>query len=79
MQPMMQMDKFPMTLIRPLCLIREQLLKEYAQERGFHQQVRNCPFEDASHRDDMKGIITQLEQINPEFEYSLFHAIISHK
>ena len=79
MQPMMQMDKFPMTLIRPLCLIREQLLKEYAQERGFHQQVRNCPFEDASHRDDMKGIITQLEQINPEFEYSLFHAISSHK
>ena len=79
MKPMMQMDKFPITLIRPLCLIREHLLKEYAQEHRFHQQLKNCPFEDASHRDDMKGIISLLEKINPEFEYSLFHAICSHQ
>lgn len=75
MRPSLQMDKFPMTIIRPLCLIRERLLQQHAEEQGFRKQVKNCPFEDASHRYDMKSIISQLEEMNPEFEYSFFRAI----
>ena len=73
---MMKMDKFDMTIIRPLCLIREHDLQEYAEIQAFRKQVKNCPFEDASHRHDMKGIIAQLEEMNPEFSYSFFHAIM---
>ncbi len=76
MRPMMKMDKFDMTIIRPLCLIREHDLEEYAEIQAFRKQVKNCPFEDASHRYDMKGIIAQLEEMNPEFSYSFFHAIM---
>ncbi|MBR6138871.1 MAG: tRNA 2-thiocytidine biosynthesis protein TtcA [Prevotella sp.] len=76
MRPMMKMDKFDMTIIRPLCLIREHDLQEYAEIQAFRKQVKNCPFEDASHRHDMKGIIAQLEEMNPEFSYSFFHAIM---
>lgn len=72
----MKMDKFDMTLIRPLCLIRESELKEYAEVQAFHKQMKNCPFEDASRRHDMKGIIERLEEMNPEFSYSCFHAIM---
>ena len=74
MRPIMQMNKFPVSIIRPLCLIRERLLEQYAEEQGYRKQVRNCPYEDDSQRYRMKDIIRQLEAMNPEFEYSLFRA-----
>ncbi len=76
MRPMMKMDKFDMTIIRPLCLIREHDLESFARIQAYRKQVKNCPYEDASHRHDMKGIIAQLEEMNPEFSYSIFHAIM---
>lgn len=76
MRPMMKMDKFEMTIIRPLCLIREHELQRYAELKGYRKQVKNCPFEDASRRHDMKDIISRLDEMNPEFSYSIFHAIM---
>ena len=75
MRPIMEMDKFPITLIRPLCLIRETDMQAFAQYHGYRQQIKNCPYEDASHRYSMKEIIASLEQMNPEFEYSFYRAI----
>ena len=75
MRPKMKMDKFPMTLIRPLCLIREEDIRQYAALNNFRQQLKNCPYEDASQRNSMKEIIARMEQLNPEFEYSFFRAL----
>ena len=75
MPPLLKMDKFDMTIIRPFCLVREKELRKMAEEQDYHQQVKNCPYEHDTHREDIKKIIRELEQINPEFEYSLLHAI----
>ncbi len=75
MPPLLKMDKFDMTIIRPLCLVREKELRKMAEEQDYHQQVKNCPYEHDTHREDIKKIVRELEQINPEFEYSLLHAI----
>lgn len=75
MRPKMKMDKFPMTLIRPLCLIREEDIRQYAALNNFRRQLKNCPYEDASQRNSMKEIIARMEQLNPEFEYSFFRAL----
>lgn len=75
MPPLLKMDKFDMTIIRPLCLVREKELRKMAEEQEYHQQIKNCPYEHDTHREDIKKIIRELEQINPEFEYSLLHAI----
>ena len=75
MPPLLKMDKFDMTIIRPLCLVREKELRKMAEEQEYHQQVKNCPYEHDTHREDIIKIIRELEQINPEFEYSLLHAI----
>jgi uncharacterized protein (TIGR00269 family) len=75
MRPKMQMDKFPMTIIRPLCLIREEDVRRYAEHNNFRQQLKNCPYEDLSRRNDMKGIIARLEEMNPEFEFTFFRAL----
>lgn len=75
MPPLLQMKRFPIAIIRPLCLIREADIEEYATRQNFRKPLKNCPYENRSHRHDMKAIIAQLEQMNPEFSYSLFRAL----
>ena len=56
MPPRLVMKKFDMTIIRPMC----------------RKQVKNCPYESQSSRSAMKGILKQLEEMNPEARYSLW-------
>ena len=72
MPPRLVMKKFDMTIIRPMCLIHEADLIELAALRGYRKQVKNCPYESQSSRSDMKGILKQLEAMNPEARYSLW-------
>lgn len=71
----LQMRKFEMTIIRPLCLVCESDLKTWAELRQYPKQKKRCPYESDSHRTDMKRIFTQLEQLNPETRYSMWNAL----
>lgn len=72
MPPRLQMRKFPMTIIRPLCLVPEKLLENLAYMHDYQKQVKNCPFENDSNRSQMKRILRELEELNPEARYSLW-------
>ena len=72
MPPKLLMNKFDMTIIRPMCLVHEADLEKMAQIRNFKKQIKNCPYETQSNRTDMKGILKQLEALNPEARYSLW-------
>lgn len=72
MPPRLVMKKFDMTIIRPMCLVHEADLVELARIRGYRRQVKNCPYETQSRRSHMKGILRQLEEMNPEARYSLW-------
>lgn len=72
MPPKLVMRKFDMTIIRPMCLIHESDLLELAEIRNYRKQVKNCPYESGSSRSDMKGVLKQLESMNPEARYSLW-------
>ncbi len=72
MPPRLVMKKFDMTIIRPMCLIHEADLIELSVLRNYRKQVKNCPYESQSSRSDMKGILRQLEAMNPEARYSLW-------
>ena len=72
MPPRLVMKKFDMTIIRPMCLIHESDLIELAALRDYRKQVKNCPYESQSSRSDMKGVLRQLEAMNPEARYSLW-------
>ena len=72
MPPRLVMKKFDMTIIRPMCLVHEADLVELAALRHYQKQVKNCPYESQSSRRDMKGILRQLEAMNPEARYSLW-------
>ena len=73
--PKLQMNKMPLQLIRPLCLIEEKDLRRYAQLRGYVKQKQPCPFEKNSSRADVKELITRLEQMNPNVRDSMWGAI----
>ena len=72
MPPRLVMKKFDMTIIRPMCLVHEADLIELAALRHYQKQVKNCPYESQSSRSDMKGVLRQLEAMNPEARYSLW-------
>ena len=72
MPPKLVMKKFDMTIIRPMCLVHEADLEEMAEVREFKKQIKNCPYETQSNRTDMKGVLRQLEKLNPEARYSLW-------
>ena len=75
MAPVMQMNKFPITIIRPLCLVNENDVEKYAKEMQFLPLKKNCPYENDSHRKSMKDLLAHLETLNPEARYNLWGAM----
>ena len=71
----MQMEKFPISIIRPLCLVNENDVEEYAVESQFPPQIKNCPFENDSNRKAMKDMLAHLESLNPGARYNLWGAM----
>ncbi len=71
----LRMRKFPLTVIRPLCMVRESDLAAWAELQGYRKQKKPCPYEAASRRSDVRQIFGQLERLNPEARYSLWNAM----
>ena len=74
MPPMLQLDKMPLQIIRPLCLTEEADIIRYAAMRGYEKQTKLCPFEHVSAREKVKGLLEQIRQLNPEALSTLFNA-----
>ena len=79
MPPLLQMDKMPLQIIRPLCLIDEADLIRFAQLRRYQKQTKLCPFEHVSSREKVKQLIPILKSMNPEAMDSLFGAMTNIK
>ena len=75
MPTVMQMDKMPLTIIRLLCLIKESNIQEYAELCRYEKQIKTCPYEKQSNRTDMRRVFEEIEHINPEARYSIWHAL----
>lgn len=73
--PMLQMEKMPLQMIRPLCLIDEKDLQRYAELSGYQKQVKLCPFEKDSSRTEVKQLLRQLETLNPNVRDSIWGAM----
>ena len=73
--PLLQMDKMPIQMIRPLCLIEEKEIQEYAELSGYEKQVKLCPLEKVSNRAEVKRLLAQLEGLNPNVRDSIWGAM----
>ncbi|MDD4822338.1 MAG: ATP-binding protein [Bacteroidales bacterium] len=72
MPPLLRMNKFGLTIIRPMCLIPEKLLLQMAGIREYRNQKKNCPYEKESHRSEMKEVLHKLEELNPQARHHLW-------
>lgn len=79
MPPILQLDKMPLQLIRPLCLIDEADIVTYAAMRGYEKQTKLCPFEHVSSREKVKELLEHIKTLNPEAIDSLFGAMTNIK
>lgn len=73
--PLLQMEKMPIQMIRPLCLLEEREIARYAELSGYKKQIKACPFEKESSRAQMKALLKQLETLNPDVRDSIFSAM----
>lgn len=79
MPPILQMEKMPLRIIRPLCLIDEEALIAYAAERGYEKQRVLCPFEHVSSREKAKELLRHIKAMSPEAMDSMYAALTNIK
>jgi len=75
MPPILPLTHYPLSIIRPLCLVRESMISELAQLLGFEKQKTLCPYETKSERSRISDIFHQLEALNPEIRHNLWHSM----
>lgn len=77
MWPVVKMEHWPLSIIRPLCLVQEAWIKAVAT--NLKQQKTACPYETATRRHDMQQVFSHLEELNPEARYSMWHALMKNR
>ena len=75
MPPKLKMQHYPIEIIRPLCLVPEAMIKEEAERMGFEKQKTPCPYDRVTKRKEVNDLFHQLEAMNPEARYSLWHSM----
>lgn len=73
--PQLQMEKMPIEMIRPLCLIEEKDVERYAELSDYQKQEKLCPLEKVSSRAEVKELLKQLEKFNPNVRDSIYAAM----
>ena len=76
MPAVLKFKHIPITIIRPLCMEKEIDIVQYASLRSYMPQIKSCPFEKDSNREQMRNIFNKIEKINPEARYSMWHALM---
>ena len=75
MPPILKMQKFDMTIVRPMCLVAESDLIELSKLLGYVKQKNPCPYECSSSRPEMKNVIKMLEGMNEMARYNLWSSM----
>lgn len=75
MPPSLQLEHYNLTVIRPMCLVVESDIKEFATQMDIKEQKAKCPYEEVTRRASMNKVFHTLEEMNPEARYSLWKAM----
>ena len=77
MPPLLKMDKFDMCIIRPLSLVEEKDLIQYALHKGYKKQPHNCLYETDSNRTSIREVLDKMIQLNPHAKSSLLRSMMN--
>lgn len=71
----LRMRKMPLTIIRPLCLCKEEDIRSYAESQRYKKQLKLCPYEHDTSRAKAHELFSQLQQLNAEARYCIWNAL----
>ena len=63
------------TAIRPLSMVLDKELEEYAQLREFPKEKKLCPYATDTHRTTMRNIIDEIEKVYKDARISLYRSM----
>ncbi len=75
MPPLLRMQKFELTIIRPLCMVPESDLQDFARWCTLPSAVARCPYDGHTNRTRIKQILLQMQALNPDARNSLWHSL----
>ena len=75
MPPILKMDKFSQTIIRPLCLMEEDDIIIMAKDLEFPKTTKLCPYEKQSKRISARNILDQMAEISEDAKGSMWRAM----
>ena len=73
--PLYDMDRMPLSIIRPLCLEHEDDISIYAKMAGYEKLIKECPYENNSQRHYVNKLFRDAEAVNPEVRHSIWKAL----
>lgn len=72
----LRMTKFPVSIIRPLALMCEDDLREWAALQGYRPVEKICSNDTATNRTNVLRVTDELERLSPDYRRSLWHALL---
>jgi tRNA(Ile)-lysidine synthase TilS/MesJ len=75
MPPVFHYQKYPLTIIRPLCYADVEMIKEYAKNAGYIVTTCTCSYQDNSGRKDARSRLEALTQGSRDAKEKMFNAL----
>ena len=75
MLPVQELFGGKLTIIRPLYLLDEDLIRRYAEEMDFPRIQLGCPSEGATKREEIKGMLNGFYRKSRKIKGNIFHAL----
>jgi len=75
MQPVQELFGGEMTVLRPLYLVDEDLVRRYAMSMGWPKIELGCPTAGSSKREDIKNMLQSFYRSNRKIKGNIFHAL----
>ncbi len=75
MPPRLKYDKYPITIIRPLCLADEKTIIQHSDEQGYINGTCTCNYQDNSGRKEMRKRLADLTEGDYTLKRRLFDSL----
>ena len=75
MPPRLKYDKFPVSVVRPLCYVSEERLIEHAREEGYSAYTCTCNYQDNSDRKEARRKLEELTEGSQSKKERLFASL----
>ena len=75
MLPVLKYDNYEQTVIRPLALVKEKEIIDFAEEKGIRNLTCTCPYGRKSKRKDMRAVINYMAEEDESIRDNIYSAL----